>query len=285
MPWTGYGPSDKFLGEAAIVHLRALYEKPTIRINEEIDSKLRWRPTLNFAPDKFRIIAVEASEKPYPDILRITYPDIINVHVPIAVYSCCPEESYLKKEHQKDIKAMRAHGLGLITVDEDGNVTDRFGCIPLIQHISESEIEAEIKKLPKPVRLRFKEAYSKYSGNPVSGLQDATEIVEDLVHGAIQQAVKKKELAEKTLGETSATKAVTVLFTVPSISSNHGCRAGLTHFFATYRNVAHHSPKSRIQAYNKFMKCREGFRAAIDRSKEFCGVLKDAGLAPKLASS
>lgn len=239
---------------------------------------------MHFAPTKYLIVAVEASEKPYPDILRIRYPDILNIHIPIAVYCCCPEEAYLKKEHQKDIKDLRAHGFGLLTVDEDGNVTERFDCIPLIQHISESEIEGEIKSLPKAIRLRFREAYKKYNGHPVSGLQDVTEIVEDIVYGAIQHAVKKKMLDDKVLKETSATKSVRNLFGAPPLENKHACQGGLTYFFSKYRNVAHHSPKSRKQAYEKFMNCREGFRAAITHSKEFCDALEDAGIPRKLAS-
>lgn len=52
-------------------------------------------------------------------------------------------------------------------------------------------------------------------------------------------------------------------------------------FVKDYRNIANHSPRSRRQAYNKYVKCRQGFYAGIQTIDSFYKAMKVVGLNPK----
>lgn len=281
---TGFGPSDPFLRTAAEKHFGTAFDKPKIKIGQEIDAKLGWTPSLFFSAKQFVIIAAEVSERPYPMILRIRHANIVNVHVPIIVYSVCPEEAFLRKEAQKEVEELKSHGFGLLTVNEAGEVNKRHGCIPLIQHISEDEMTLEIKVLPKAIRLRFKEAFDVYQGSATSGVQEASEIVEDLVNGAIKHCVKTGLLKPDVLKVKSAAIAVDHLFTIPKLKNKDACHGGLRYYISTYRNKAHHAPKTKADAYKKSAYCRDGFKGAVDHSKSLCDELKKAGIPARLGS-
>ena len=135
MPWSGYTGSERKLAQVAENYFNRIRENPSIKKGEQIDSKLSWKPSLHFQGFKHETIAVEASETPYPAILKTIHADIINVQIPIVVYCICPEDAFLLKSNQVDIKNLENHGYGLLTVNDAGEVKRRHACITLIQHI------------------------------------------------------------------------------------------------------------------------------------------------------
>lgn len=277
MSEAGLITSDQFLIDAAVTYFSEIYENPVMHRHEEIDPDFRWEPSLHFeANDHLKIIA-EASETPYPEIFRLRHPDIVNVHMPIAVYCVCPEEAYLQESRQRDVNNLKAHGFGLLTVNKQGKITRRFLCIPLIQHLPESEFAFEIKGLPKKLRVRLKEVFDSYNHNAGGGVKDLTEIVEALVIEAGKKVAYKGWIDKKETKGSSA-QILDAMFGASSCQNAKAAIGGARSYIKEYRHTSHHFPKNKKQAYKKYRDCLHAFRDGIKRLHEFRSAMKDLGI-------
>lgn len=276
MPWTGFAPAEVFLGQAAQRYFYKVFDKPTIKIGLEIDPKLEWRPTIYFKLNDYLIVAAEVSETtPYPKIFRISHANVLNVQLPMAMYSICTEEAFLDKGNQKEIRELEAHGYGLYTVDGDGNVQRRLDCIPLIQHIPNEEFLEEIRQLPASYRRNLKDCYEVYHKRPISGLQEITEMVEGLINISATKAVKKGWLTKVKKGAADILDDMSGNINFkPAVASIGGIR----NYIKEYRNVAHHPAKTRAKAYRKYRACRHGFIDGIKQILSFRTAMKNIGI-------
>lgn len=282
MPWSGLEPSEQTLGQAAQTYFvsQGLTSNSDINIHKEIAPAINWRPTIWFKGIGHTIIAVEDSpEAAYPMALRINASSIRDVHIPITIYTICPEIVFLNK--QTEVKELRKHGFGLLTSDGNGSIEKQFGGHPLIQHISEEEFQNEIKGLPKSIVRELRIAYETYNSSPTSGVANLGEIVEGACLSAKKAIIKKGWSSNNQMGNTLAdhfncmTSISQMTNAISSVSRMRG-------FVAVYRNTAAHRPKSRKQAYQKYNDCQHAFREGIKALQYFTGQLKNLGISIRI---
>jgi len=270
-------PSHTFLVAAAKAFFVEQYENPTIRENDSIHKDLGWKPNLHFLANDHLIVAAEVSESPYPLILRMRHADLTNLPLPIAVYCICPEEAYLNVDVQADVRELQSHGFGLITVDQAGAATRRFPCIPLVQHIPEAEFRAEIEPLPKRLRVRLREAFEKYRTDPVSGLQDLSEVMEGLVQCAAKRAAARG-WASESITAASPADILDELAAMKECKSARASIGGVRSFVKEHRNPSHHFPKDKAQAHQKYRSAQHGFREGLKQIRSFRSSFKALGV-------
>jgi hypothetical protein len=277
----GLTTSAEFLTEAATQYFQDTFEPTSIAVNEAIDGALGWVPSLHFKPNSYLTVAAEVSETPYPVILRLRHADIMQIQHPISVYCVCPEEAFLKASNQQDVRKLETHGHGLLTVDATGQVTKRFNCVPLIQHISLQEVTQAISGLPKKIRLSVKEAHNIYRGNPGSGVKELSEILEALINNVGKKAERHNWITHK-----QATGSLAALLdALDNCSHCYNAKAAIgaaKGYVSEVRNAAHHAPRSRRQAYIKYQDCAHSFREGMRRIQSFRSAMAKVGLSASI---
>lgn len=281
MAAAGLSSADAFLIEAAKTYFTTMYQSPSIAISSSLDSSLNWVPTLSFKVNSHLTIAAEVSETPYPLILRMRRFDVIKLQMPISVYCICPEQAYLAD--QPSAKQLMNDGYGLITVASDGTTQRRSGCIPLIQQITGDEFQAEIKSLPRKFRGRLAESFERYNHNAPSGTADIAEVMEGLILKAGRDATTKKWM---TNAEAKGTLSA-LLSTMDQNKHFNNVRPAIgaaQAYISMYRNNAHHFPKNKKQAHQKYRDCRHAFLEGLKKIVFFRDSMRNIGLSGDLVS-
>lgn len=278
MSTAGLTDGETFLADAAAEYFCERFELNDIKKFEPLDTSLAWRPSLHFQRNNFVTIAAEVSEEtPYPEILKLRRADIVGIHRPISIYVVCPEEICLEPEMQTEIKMLRSHGFGLLTVNTQGQVDIRFSCIPLMQHISETEFKDEISALPPKFRTEVRGAYDRYTNDAGSGLEAITQNVEALVKCAGKRAVSRGWLQKKVLNYSVA-RLLDELYDVSHLHNARAAIGGVRGYMTEYRNVAHHAQTSRAKAHKKYKDCHNGFREGIRKIDSFRTAFRGLGI-------
>lgn len=278
----GLTSGEEFLREAAQKFFSDLYEHPAIHINEEFHKDLLWTPTLRFVVNHHINVFVEVNETgPYPQIVRMRHANLLQIAEPIAVYAVCPEEMILTPAQRKDTKEMRAHGYGLLTVNDDGDAEREFTASPLVQVIPRAEYKAIIAGLPKSIRQQVSQAYEDYNGKPVNGVSKITEIVEGLVNKACDDVVRKKYADKKDFGINIAAN-LDKLYALEQCGGARPAIGGVRSYYSTYRNLTHHWPKNKAKAHKKYADCRHAFMDGLKNIEQFTTSMKNSGLTGKL---
>lgn len=282
MAFIGLTSGEEFLRAAAHRFFEDHYEQPTMYVNVELHKDLQWTPALRFVIHDYINVFVEPSEiGPYPRILERKYTDVLHFPQPISVYAVCPEEMILTKEQRSEMKRLQSHGFGLITVDGDGNVHMEFSAKPLIHVISKAEYKTGIEGLPRKIRQRIGETFEDYNNKPVNGVRSLTEVVEGIVVRAGKDAVRQSYLSNNELGSTTAS-TLQALRNVSQLSNARAVIGGIEGYHSAYRNLAHHWPKNKKKAYQKYTDCRHAYLDGIKQIKRFRTAMKDAGLSGNL---
>ena len=98
-------PGVGLLRDKARGFFESLYESPRMHVDEELDKRLAWRPTLRFSIRQYINVFVEPSEVgPYPRISDLKYAEVLNFPEPIAVYAVCPHEAISGNEQRRNGK-------------------------------------------------------------------------------------------------------------------------------------------------------------------------------------
>jgi hypothetical protein len=247
-----------------------------LKKEEPIDSKISWRPTFYIKPNRFLIVAVEVNDVLFPEILKIAAHDIDRHDYPISVYQACSLEVYQRDRRFNHIKLLREHGFGIITVDDAGAALIQVRAEPLAQHISMERLESELKSLTPRLKVKFNNAHATYQTSVGQGLQEAGQIVEELVVSIATQA----ERAGVVPSGTSRKSTADIIDDLYSVGTFHNYRAalgGARSFVKTYRNIASHPPKTSKQAIEKIRKCRGGFFEALRISGELKAAIQQLG--------
>jgi hypothetical protein len=106
----GISSDTDFIRTAIKQYLISTYSNPPVKCDEVVDQKLGWVPTISCLVNN-QLMLIEASEKPYPGILRMRRAEMAEVPKPIAAYAACPEEAYA--QNQRDAADLALHGFGL----------------------------------------------------------------------------------------------------------------------------------------------------------------------------
>lgn len=270
----GISSSTDFIKQSIKQYLIATYSNPPVKCDEEVDPKLGWTPTLSCAVNN-QLMLIEASEKPYPQVLRMRRAEMVEVPAPIAAYAACPEEAYA--QNLKEAGDLGLHGFGLFTVDADGNVTAKFPAIPIAQHIPESQFKADVDGLPALHKRRAKECFDLYKHNAPAGVANLAELVEALVMKAAKDAAKKNWITKAQ--SSGALASVLANLQGASQFNNADTVLGAAKMFVKrYRNPSHHVPKNKKDAYRKYRDCRHAFLDGLRNIRDFKDQMKSLGL-------
>jgi hypothetical protein len=218
---------------------------------------------------------IEASERPYPEILRMRRAEMVEIPAPIAAYAACPEEAYT--QNQKEAADLALHGFGLFTVDALGNVTAKFPAIPIAQHIPESQFKADVDGLPAPHKRKARECFDLYKHNAPAGVANLAEQVEGLVMRAGKDAAKKTWITNAQAKDTLANVLVNLQGSGKFNNADTVLSAARM-YVQRYRNAAHHVPKNKKQAYRKYRDCRHAFLDGLRTMRDFTDAMKALGL-------
>lgn len=278
----GLTTGTDFLKEAVRKHFGSYYQNPAIKIDQELDKDLNWRPSIQFQVQKHLTILAEVSENPYPQILSLRGRDIVDLNFPISIYSVCPEEAYLAKI--AEARKLIEHGFGLLTVTSDGSVQRVSSCIPLIQRISEVDFNSEIKGLSAGVRRRLREAFERYQSSAPSGTADIAEVLEGFILKAGRDAVKKGWLSKGDVIAGKMAATLDAMAASPQIKGKAAAIGGARAYIAKYRNAGAHFPKNKTQAAIKYRDCRHGFLDGLKQVSSFSSAMKELGLTGGLAN-
>lgn len=278
METIGLTPSHEYLRNAAQACFAKRYGDPVMHIDVPLSQNLQWVPALRFTISKYINVFVEPAEDgPYPRLFGMKYLEVINFPQPIAIYSVCPASVIGTPKGQKDVKFLKTHGFGLITVDESGNGTHLFSAVPLIQWISDTEFNKLVSSLPKSIRRQASEAFVDYCNNPVNGVKTLSELVEGMVKKAAVDATKLKILGTPiNTRHISQAKLLSELHDkLPNAQPAIGAARAFTNY---YRNLSHHWPQGKKAAYEKFTECRHHFLEGLHTIRVFREAMRNNGL-------
>lgn len=276
MSWDTVDPNARILGEPVRSWLYGRHRK-TVKINEEIETSLSWKPTLHLEVNEFSIIAADVRLSPCPESLVLTKARIANAHLPITIYSICSEEVYLTREGQKEARELKAHGMGLFTVESNGDVTMQFCGIPIINHIPLAEFDSCLMSIPRSICSRIRDAFDSYKNKPTDGVTAISDVIEGLVYDAIKKAINKGWMA-KPIKKKLLAPALDDMLQTPQFKDSAAAIGGVRAFVKSFRNNANHSPRSRKYAYKKHLSCKQAFFSGLQTIESFCTSMNGAGI-------
>jgi hypothetical protein len=279
MPFDSFTPRMKDVATAALAFCKRRYGANGLRIEEGIDKTIGWRPSFFIRQTRFLLLAVEVAENIYPEALKGAAHDIGHFDLPIAVFQVCPLDTFQNDHKQTRAKLLRSHGFGLITVDEDGCATIQHSCVPLAQHIPPEQLESELCGLSRGLKVQFKSAYETYLANAGQGLQQAGQVVENLVNSIAAEAVKRG-IIQSAAGNLA--DLIDRLYAAKPFQSHRASLGSARGFVNEFRNTASHPQKSAKQAAEKIRKCKAGFLESIGVVKKLYSVAKALGFPIRL---
>jgi len=260
------------------------YIKKELRVNKfkedvEISPDIRWRPTLQIVVNKYTTVVFEVSEKVFPPIIAHSRMEIVNTNQPICVYSVCPEDEYVK--NLSEARELIRQGFGLLTIDQNGNVTRHAKAIPLAQFIPKAKYDQLVKDISGAINQRIKAAFDDYNQNPISGLEEITKLVEGITFCTANRLVSKGIMPSFRANITLAT----VLADMAKIAALNGQCASIGGFHSyvkRFRNPAHHEPKNKKEAQKVLADCEAGFTEGIRKISDFISDFKKIGINVRL---
>lgn len=273
----------KRVAEEALDFCTHRYGRRGLAIETSINSEISWQPTFWLKPNKSTIIAVEASEILYPNILKVAAHDLRKFDSPVSVILACPLEIYLADKRQAAVAQLENDGFGIITVSDEPRATFKSPCIPISQHISKKELEDLLKGLKPQLKVAFRNAHDTFRTDVGQGLQSAGQIVEAVVRALAKESEKAGYVSAAT-PRAPAADVIDTLYTLEDKPSHAKdfvqLRAGLAGarpFLRDYRNTASHPSATAKQLAEKIKKCRSGFIDAIHVSNQLLDVMAKKG--------
>lgn len=275
-----FGPQLQLVESAALKFCKDRYGRNGLRVHEEIDSSISWKPTFSLRVGAVTTFAVEVDEILDPVILKLAAHEISKYDKPIAVLLACPLSVYQADPKQKKIAELRRNGIGIITVDDGGTAMLQHSCVPLAQHISEEEISRLCSALPPSIKVAFKSAHATFLSNVGSGLQEAGQIVEAIVKSLGAESAKAGIVTKSSLG--GAAETIDALYISEQLKDHRAALGGARSFAKEFRNTASHPAKTAKEVMDKINKCRLGFLEAIRCSEALIETLRAKGFRLKV---
>jgi hypothetical protein len=249
-----------------------------LKVGEQIHARISWRPSFHFRKGQV-IFGVEVSEVIDSTIFRLVSSDILNFSRPVALCLACPLDALQADSERSKVKELKRIGIGLITVDNNGDGELQAACVPLAQHISEDRLADRLRELSAKLKIAFRAAHETFSVTPGQGLQEAGQIVEAVVDSMAMGAQKKGKLTASAMSGTAADRIDALWVALkPQRAALGGARA----FLKTYRNIASHPARSAKDAMKKINGCRDGFFRAIDVARDLSRAMTTLGYQLKL---
>ena len=273
----------EFLRDSARTCFADRYGNPAMYDDKPLHSRLQWVPALRFTLNRHIHVFVEPSDGgPYPRSLAMLYAEANNYPEPIAVYSVCHEAAIDTVAGRQQRKQLKAHGFGLVTVDGQGDTDVHFTAIPIVQAIPDAEFQQQTKGLPKGIRQPAILAFDHYRANPVNGVQTLSELVEGMIIKAARDSAARGGISRADSRRNLADILDALHDRYPNARAAIG---GARKFIKECRNLAHHAPKNRKDAYQKYALTRHHFLEGLHTIQSFRKAMKTAGLSGNLAKT
>ncbi|MYA37108.1 MAG: hypothetical protein F4193_06925 [Candidatus Dadabacteria bacterium] len=276
----GLTPGHEFLRKAAQTWFAENYGNPIMHIDTQLSSKLEWVPALRFMLHRYINVFVEPSDDgPYPRILHMKHAEVSNYPEPIAIYCVCQEAATATVRGQQELRRLKAHGFGLITVNSDGEAHVLFPAIPLVQVIPQESFKQQLQGLPRAICQPASEAFQDYRANPLNGVKTLSELVESMIMKAGQDSAK---LGGITRTQSKAALADVLDALYGEYPPARAAIGGARNFIREYRNLAHHSPRNKKDAYKKCTDCKHHFLEGLRTIQTFRNAMKNVDLTGNL---
>jgi len=264
-------------------HLIDKYGRSGFKVESPIHNDVSWTPTLQIKTNRFCLLGVEVSDQLYPSIIKIAVHDLLAscAEMPVSISVACPLAEYQADARQIISKQLRRDGIGLITVDDLGNVTEQFVPISVIHHIQEDAFARRIGELPTSVRVKFSAAYDVYRTNAYQGLQDVSQVIEALSMGFAKDCKKKGWIT--SVGSTAAS-ALDALYssTENLVTQQRAAIGGARDYMRNIRNPSSHPPKNQAEVAARIQECKEGFLNTTRVAVNLCVAIHRCGLKVRL---
>jgi len=264
-------------------YLTGKYGRSGFKVDNQIHNDVHWTPTLQIKTSKFCLLGIEVSDQLYPSVIKIAAHDLLAscADMPVCISVACPLAVYQADARQNISKQLRRDGIGLITVDDLGNVTEQFAPIHVIHHIQEDAFVKRIGDLPVSVRVKFSAAYDVYRTNPYQGLQDVSQVIEALSVGFAKDSLKKGWIT--SIGG-SAADALDALYSSSErlVTHQRAAIGGARDYIKSFRNPASHPPKNMAEVAARIQECREGFLNTTRVASNLCEAIHKCGLKVRL---
>jgi hypothetical protein len=273
MPFDTFSAELKHVATACLAYCKTRYGGRGLTVDQPIHGGIAWRPTFWLKPNAAMIIGVEVSDKLYPEVLRGAAHDVSKFDFPVAVILACPLEVYVGDKKQVIVSQLRNHGFGIITVDDSGGAVSQHPCLPLAQHVSEKELEDELRGLTRTLKVAFRDAHATYRTNVGQGLQEAGQIVEAIIIALASQSVRAGYASAALKNKTPA-GIIDELYPQTRFQNHRAALGGARKFVKKYRNTASHPAQSAKDAIAKIRACRTGLIEAAGIARDLQEMMK-----------
>jgi hypothetical protein len=259
--------------DSALDFCKDRYGRTGLKVNEEIDPSIQWKPSYHLKANRTLTIAIEVDGTLDPEVIKLASHEIRNFETPISVILACPLEVYQADKDEAKVRALRKNGFGILTVDASGRATLKDPCVPLAQHIATEEVQKQLSGLSPRLKVAFKDAFDTYQTNVGQGLQKGGQIVEAIVMSLADASVKAGLISKAALGKTAA-DAIDGLYALDHFKDSRAELGGARAFAKNYRNSVSHPSKTARQAMEKINMCRQGFVEAIATAKSLLAIIR-----------
>jgi hypothetical protein len=266
----------KIVANGSLTKCRGEWGGNGLRMEAPIATPIGWLPTFYLKPSRVLIIAVEANDVIFPEMLKIAAHDIEHYDFPIAIYQACSLDVYQNDSRLARVNLLRDHGFGLITVDDEATAMIQIRAEPLAQHITPERFDSGIRALTPRLKVKFRGAYSTYKTNIVQGLQEAAQIVEAVIICIAGQAAATGIVSKSTSKKATA-KIIDVLYNTTAFANHRAALGGARSFVREYRNPPSHPARTPKEAAERIRKCKAGFFEALRVAAELRSVIHNLG--------
>lgn len=274
------------VAEPALKFFKKKHGANGLKIEQPFSAKVNWAPTFQLKSAAAELTLVEVYETLYPAIFKLSYASILTEEATraIKVYQACPLSSYRDSKHPELARQLKAHGFGLVTVDDDGNVDEQFPAAVIIHLVPKSKFDESVKNLPADVKSSLSKSFDVYNTDAKQGLQHSGQVVEALIHLIAEYSHKQGWLTSYAARDNAA-DLIDKLYAAPAqkLSGQRASLGGARQFMKIDRNASSHPAKSKLQAKAKIMGIREGFEQSLRVCSELCKTRKHIGLTKKIA--
>lgn len=267
--------------DKGLEYLKRHFGRNGLKQNQEIDPEIHWTPSYHVKVGGALIVAAEVSDELYPRIVKEALADIRQYDRPISIYVVCPLEVYTADVKQTIVSQLVKQGIGVITINDSGKAMLQHPCTPVVQNISEDELEGLIKPLTSKLKNKFRSVRETYQTNTGQGLQEAGQVVEAILKSVAESAGSRGWVSSGIQGNQAAA-IIDELWDSPQFTAHRAALGGARNFVKGYRNIASHPEKTSRELLDKINKCRKGILDAVRTANELLDVARALGFRIKI---
>lgn len=254
-----YDPELIEVGKASINNLEERYHLTDVKIEQAIDSSIKWRPHMHWIQD-YHIIACEVSNRPFPSNMNEIFAEISVGGQPIKIFVAYPLKNDLSSEElHNDIIKAKIYGIGLICVDDSKRCNIISKGLPVNLVIPQTTVN-DFSKYHKKLKPLIKNAVESYTdGYPKHGVQELGQLIESSIR---YLAIKAKRLGHYSSGGDPNSDSYSFGKIVDDLIRERIINAailGKCRGFVEDRNRVSHKPRSLKKVVELEIKLREDF--------------------------